>query len=176
VSTPVAYHFYIFGIYFFVFDHCFFVIFSWVLVRLDEKAPYWKFYLVLSFYGFISSYVLIVGYYFGGIKYDSATGWIPNYSWFFLIFTWIFLLIFLIIPQIYYIFELLKIFEGKILKHRIKLYIIAFVLEITMIFAFFLYNTWIDNVVYRTIYLFTFPPLGTIAAFLLYKSFGKKLD
>jgi len=45
-----------------------------------------------------------------------------------------------------------------------------------MVFAWFLYSTWIDNDIYRTIYLFTFPPLGTLAAFLLFKSFGKELD
>ncbi len=176
VNTPVAYFFYIFGIFFFFFNHCFFIIFSWVLVKLDEKAPYWKFHLIIVLYGFISSFILFIGYYANGLVYDSSTNWIPTFSWFFLIIGWTFLLVFLVIPQIYYIVKLLKIFEGVTLKRRINLFIISIVLEFTMLFAWFLYNTWIDNIIYRTIYLFTFPLLGTIAALLLFKSFGKELD
>ncbi len=175
-DTPLAYFFYIFGIYFFVFSHCFFIIFSWVLVKLDEKSPYWKFHLIITFYGIISTFVLLIGFFFEGIKYDSSTSWIPTYSLSFLIFAWVFLVIFLLIPQIYYSFKLYKIFEGAKLRRRINMFIISAFLELSVVFSLFLYNTWVDNEIFRLIFIMLVPETSTIAAYLLYKSFGKELD
>ena len=174
-DTPFAYIFYIFGIYFFVFGHSFFIIFSWVLVKLDEKSPYWKFHLIVTFYGIVSTFVFWIGYWGDGIKYDSSTSWIPTYSLFFLIFAWITLVVFLLIPQIYYSFKLFKIFEGAKLRRRINLFIVSVFLELTVVFALFLYNTWVENEIFRLIFILLVPETSTIAAFLLYKSFGKDL-
>ena len=175
-NTPFAYILYIFGIYFFVFSHSFFIIFSWVLVKLDEKSSYWKFHLIVIFYGIVSTFVFWVGYFFDGIKYDSSTSWIPTYSLSFLIFTWITLVIFLLIPQIYFSFKLYKIFGGIKLRRRINMFIISVILELSVVFALFLYNTWVENELFRLIFIMLVPETSTIAAFLLYRSFGKKLD
>ena len=175
-DTPFAYILYIFGIYFFVFSHCFFIIFSWVLVKLDDKTPYWKFRLIITFYGIISTFVLWIGYFFDGIKYDTNTSWIPTYSLSFLIFTWITLVVFLLIPQIYYSLKLFKIFEGAKLRRRINMFIISVFLELSVVFALFLYNTWVENEIFRLIFIILVPETSTIAAFLIYKSFGKELE
>ena len=175
--TPFSYVLYITSIYFFFFTHSLFVIFTWVLLKLDEKTPIWKFHLGITFYGIISTYVFWVGFYFNGIRLDSSTSWIPNFSWFFLIFSWTFLFIFVIIPQIYLSFKLVKVFEGIILKRRIKMYIVSVFLELSLVFALFLYHAWIENIIYHQwIYPSIFPILGTIAAFLIYRSFGKELE
>lgn len=176
LNTPFAYISYIIGIYFYVFCHCFFVIFSWVLVKLDKKSAYWKFHLIITFYGVISTYVFLIGFYFNGIKYDSSTNWIPTYNWFFSIFSWVFLLIFLLIPQIYYSFKLLKVFEGIILKRRINMFLASVFLELGVVFSVFLYHTLVDNQIYRTIASLIMPVTSTIAAYLIYKSFGKELE
>ena len=176
LNTPLAYFFYILGIYFFFFSHCFLFIFSWVLVKLDEKSSHWKFRLILIFYGIISSYVFWIGFFFNGIKYDSSTNWIPNFSWDFLIFSWAFLLTFLVIPQIYFSFKLLKVFEGIVFKRRIKMFIISVFLELLVVFSLFLYNFVVENEVYRMFHILVMPLLSTLAAFLIYKSFGKELE
>ena len=174
--TPFAYVAYITSIYFFFFTHSLFVIFTWVLVKLDEKSPIWKFYLGITFNGIISTYVFWIGFYLNGIRLDSSTGWIPMYSWVFLIISWGFLFIFVIIPEINLSFKLVKVFEGRILKRRITLFIVSVFIEFSLVLGLFLYNTWIENTIFRTFYPFIFPPLGTIAAFLMYKSFGKELE
>lgn len=176
INTPVSYFIYINGIFCFVFGHCFFIIFSWVLVKLDEKSPRWKFHLIVIFYGIISTFVYWIGIVFNGIIYDSSTSWIPTYNLNFLIFSWIIFFFVLIIPQIYFSFKLLKIFEGAVLRRRINMFLISVFLELTVVFALFLYNTWIDNEIYRILYILTIPEISTIAAFLIYKSFGKELD
>jgi hypothetical protein len=111
-----------------------------------------------------------------GIKYDSSTGWIPTYSWLFLVISWIILLVFLVIPQVFLSIRLLKVFEGAVLKKRIHWYLICVFFEFSLMFALFLYNTWVDNQIYRMIYVFIFPSLGYIAAYLIYRSFVKQLD
>lgn len=179
IYTPLSslsYLFYIIGIYFFVFSHCFLLFFSWVLVRLDDKAPDWKFHLIIIFYGIISTYVFWIGFYFNGISLDPSTNWIPNFSWVFLIISWAFLLIFIVFPQIYYSIKLLKVFEGAILKRRINLFIISVFLELSVVFSLFLYNTLFDNIIYQIFHISVMPAASTIAGFLLYKSFGKELE
>jgi hypothetical protein len=146
-----------------------------VFVNLDEKASLWRFYMINIFYGIIATYVFWIGYFFNGIIYDSSTNWIPTYSWFFLIFSWTFILIFLVIPQIYYIFKLLKVFEGRLLRRRIKMFIACVVLELSVVFFLFLYNTLVDNQIFRTIFILIAPVASTLAAFLIYKSFGQDL-
>ncbi|NHJ20131.1 MAG: hypothetical protein EAX91_04245 [Candidatus Lokiarchaeota archaeon] len=175
LNTPFAYILYITGIYFYAYCHCFFIILSWILVRLDDQAPFWKFILIVSFYGIISTYVFWIGFYFKGIRYDASTTWIPTYSLFFLLFSWSFLVIFILIPQIYFSFKLKKIFEGATLRRRINMYLVSFYLEFLVVFSVFLYNTWIDNQIYRIFYLVIMPATSTIAAFLVYKGFGKNL-
>jgi len=176
INTPFSYVLYIISIYFYFFTHCLIVIFTWVLIKLDDKASIWRFNLGITFYGIISTYVFWIGFYFNGIMYNLSTNWIPTYSWFFLIISWTFLFILVIIPQIYLSFKLLKVFEGIILKRRINMFIVSIFLELIVVFSLFLYNTWIENQIYRTVYVAIFPLLSTIAAFLIYKSFGKELE
>lgn len=176
INTPLAYIFYIIGIYCFIYSHTFFITISWVLVKLDEKTPNWKFYVIFAFYSIISTFIFWIGYYFNGITLDSSTNWIPTYSWFFLIFTWAFLVIFLVIPQIFLSFRLRKIFEGVEMRRRINLFILSVFLELCVIFALFLYNTLVENQIFRIIFIIITPAASTTAAFLLYRSFGKELE
>ena len=175
-NTPYAYILYVISIYFFVFSYSFLIIFSWLLLRLDEKSIHARFYVRISFYAILSLYVIIVGIPFNGITLGASTGWIPNYSWFFAGFSWTYFLIFLIIPQLYLSFKILKVYEGIVLKKRLNLFIISVFLVLLMAVFMFLYNTWTENVVFRTVYIFIIPELGTYAAYLVYKGFGKELD
>ena len=176
VYTPYAYFLYLIAMYFFIFGNSLFILFSWVLLKLGKKTPRWIYSLSILLYGFFSSYVIFVGYFLQGILYDSSTEWIPNYSWFFLVFSCFFLLIFLIIPQIYLSSKLIKVFEGVVLKKRINMFIISVFFEYSLVYGLFLYNTWVENEIYRITYIFIFPAIATIAAYLIYRGFGKELE
>ncbi len=173
---PLSYFIYVISIYFFVFSFSFLINFSWLLIKLDEKSCNTKFFLRVALYAILSSFVIIIGILFNGITLDASTGWIPHYSWFFLGFSWIYFLLFLIIPQIYLSFKILRVFEGVVLKRRLNSFIIATFLGLLVLVFLFLYNTWIENVIFRTFYIFIMPELATIAAYLVYKGFGKELE
>lgn len=176
LSTPMAYFFYILAMYFFFFDHCFLIIFSWLLAKVVEKSPNWKYFLTIILYGITSTYVFWIGLFFNGIIYDSTTNWVPQFSWFFAIFSWAFLVIFLIIPQIYFSFKLLKVFEGVNLKRRINMFIICSFIELGVVFLFFLYRVLIDNQLFGVFYTVFVTIVSPIIAYLIYKSFVKELD
>ena len=176
-NTPFAYLSYIIAFYSIIFSQSFIIIFSWLIVNLDEKISYKKYYFAILIYGIISTYVFWVGIFLEGIRYDSGTGWIPIFSWLFLFINWSYIAIFLIVPEIILAVKLLNLFEGVILKRRIKLFIISVFLEFTILLLIILYNTWINNtLVFKVVYLFIMPPLGTLATYFIYKSFGKVLE
>jgi len=175
VDTPFAYVCYVIAFYAFIFAHSFVIIFSWLIVNLDKKLTY-KYYLVILIYGIISTYVFWIGMFLEGIRYDSGTGWIPVFSWLFLFVSWSYVIIFLIVPEIILAVKLINIFEGVPLKRRIKLFILSIFLEFVIVLLIILYNTWIDNAVFKVIHLFVVPPLSMISAYFIYKSFGKGLE
>ena len=176
VATPFTYILYVISIYCFVFSYSFLINFSWLLTKLDEKTCYTKYYLRTILYAILSLYVLVIAIPFNGITLNASTGWIPNYSWFFLGFSWIYILIFLIIPQLYLSLKILKVYEGIVLKKRLNRFIISVFLMLLVAIFMFLYNTWTENVNFRTLYIFVMPELGMIGAYLVYKGFGKELD
>ena len=175
-NTPYSYPIYVISIYFFVFSFSFLINFSWLLTNLDEKSSNNTFYLRISIYGILSSYVIIMSFLFNGITLNSSTGWIPTYSWFFFGFSWSYIFLFLIIPQIYLSFKILKVYEGIVLKRRLNRFIISVFLGLLVLVFLFLYNTWTENIVFRTFYIFVMPELATFAGYIVYKGFGKELD
>jgi len=147
------------------------------MANLDEKFSYKKYYLGILIYGIISTYVFWIGIFLEGIRYDSGTGWIPVFSWLFLFISYSYIAIFLIVPEIILAVKLINLFEGVILKRRIKLFIVSVFLGFTILLLIILYNTWINNIfVFKVIYVFLMPPLGTLATYYIYKSFGKVLE
>ena len=176
VFTPLAYIIYVISIYFFVFSYSFLINFSWLLIKLDEKSCNAKFFLRVTLYAILSLYVLLIAIPFNGITLNASTGWIPNYSWFFSGISWTYFLIFLIIPLLYLSFQILKVYEGIVLKRRLNRFIISVFLMLLIAVFMFLYNTWTENVVFRTFYIFVMPELGVVGAYLVYKGFGKDLE
>ena len=176
VATPLSYFIYVISIYCFVFSFSFIINFSWLLTKLDEKSCNTTFFIRVILYAILSLFVIIIGIPFNGITLNASTGWIPTYSWFFLGFSWTYFLIFLIIPELYLSFKILKVYRGIVLKRRLNLFIISVFLGLLMLVFLFLYNAWTENVIFRTVYLLIMPELGTYAGYLLYKGFGKELD
>jgi hypothetical protein len=175
-NTPFAYLCYIIGFFAFIFAHSFIIIFSWLIVNLDEKISS-KYYLGILFYGILSTYVFWVGIFFEGIRYDSGTGWIPVFSWLFLFISYSYTIIFLIVPEIILAVKLINMFEGIPLKRRIKLFLISVFLEFAIVLLIILYNTWINNnLVFKVFYFLITQPVGTLAAYFIYRSFGKGLE
>ncbi len=175
-NTPFAYIIYVLSIYVFVFSYSFLINFSWLLTRLDEKPHYTKLYLRIIFYAILSLYVIVISIPFNGIALDASTGWTPNYSWLFLVFSWIYFLILLIIPQIYFSFKILKVYEGVVLKKRLNSFIFSVFLSLSLAISLFLYHTWIENLIFRTFHIFLGLVFGISAAYLIYKGFGKQLE
>jgi hypothetical protein len=175
-NTPFAYICYLIAFFTLIFAQSFIVIFSWLMVNLDEKISYKKYYLGILIYGIISTYVFWIGMFFEGIRYDSGTDWIPIFSWFFFLISCSYVTIFLIVPEIILAMKLINIFEGVLLKRRIKLFIFSVFLEFAVVLLIVLYNTWKNNIVFKVIYFFLVPPLGMLAVYFIYKSFGKELE
>jgi len=176
-NTPFAYLCYIIAFYSLVFAHSFIVIFSWLLVKIDEKISYKKYFLWILIYGILSTYVFWVGIFFEGIRYDSGTGWIPVFSVSFFFISYSYITIFLIVPEIILAVKLINLFEGKLLKRRIKLFILSMFSELAIVLLIILYNTWINNnLVFKVIYILITQPVGTLAAYFIYRSFGKGLE
>ena len=179
VGTPLdtfAYITYVFSIYTLIFSYSFLINFSWLLIKLDEKTCNTKFFLRAIIYAILSLYVLVLAIPFNGITLNASTGWTPVYSWFFLGFSWTYILIFLIIPQIYLSLKIMKIYEGIVLKRRLNLFLISVFLGLLIPTFVFLYHAMPENVIFRTFYLLTMPEIGVYAAYLIYKGFGKELD
>lgn len=176
VATPLSYFIYVISVYFFVFSFNFLINFSWLLTKLHEKSCNTTFFIRVTFYAILSLFVILIGIQFNGITLDASTGNIPIYSLFFLGFSWTYILFFYIIPQIYLSLKILKIYEGIYLKKRLNSFIISVFLMLLMAVFMFIYNTWTENVVFRTFYIFIIPELGVFAAYFVYKGFGKELD
>lgn len=176
-NTPFAYIVYVVSIYIFVFGYSFLINFSWLLTRkLLTKICNTKFYLRIGLYAILSLYVIIVGFFFNGITLNASTSWIPTYSWFFLGFSWIYFLLFLIIPQTYLSYRILKLYEGIVLKKRLNLFTFSVFLALILAISLFLYHTWTENLIFRAFHLIMGLVLGISAAYLIYKGFGKELD
>ena len=177
VNTPFTYIIYVFSIYVFVFSYSFVINFSWILTRLDEKSCNTKFFLRIILYAILSLYVLVIAIPFNGITLDASTGWIPHYSLFFLGVNLAFFLIFFIIPQIYLSFKIIKVYEGVgLLTRRLNMFLTSTFLILLLAVLLFMYNTWTENLIFRTFYIFIMPELGVVGAYLVYKGFGKALD
>jgi hypothetical protein len=175
-APPLAYLMYLFTLYFTVFSQSFIVIFSWLLLNLDKKISYKTYYLIIFGYISVASYVFWGAYLFDGIKYDSGSGWIPIYTVPFLIASWIYLTIFIIVPQVILTPKLLNTFEGVILKKRIKQFLISIFLEYVTIYVLILYNTWTANPILRLVFPVINFIIGPVAAYYFYKGIGKKLE
>ena len=175
-NSLFAYLCYLIACYTFIFAQSFVVIFSWLMVKVDEKLSYKKYFLGILIYGIVSTYVFWIGIFLEGIRYDSGTGWIPIFSGLFFFVSLSYITIFLIVPEIILAVKLINIFEGVLLKRRIKLFVISMFSQFAIVILIALYNTYIDNAVFKVIYLFIVPPLGILTAFFIYKSFGKGLE
>ena len=176
VNTPFSYIIYVLSIYVFVFSYSFVINFSWILTRLDKKSCNTKFFLRIILYAFLSLYVLVVAIPFNGILLNASTGWIPNYSLLFLGVNLAYFLIFLIIPQIFLSYKIFKVYEGVGLKRRLNMFLISTFLVLLLAVLLFMYNTWTENLIFRTFYILIIPELGVVGAYLVYKGFGKDLE
>ena len=176
LNTPVAYLVYLLTFYFTVYSQSFIVIFSWLLLNLDKKISSSTYRFLIVIYGSIASYIFWVAYISKGIKFDSSTGWTPEFSIQFLIISYIYLTIFLIGPQIILAFRLLSAFEGAKLKKRVRQFLISAFLEYATIYFLTLYNTLVEPTIFRLIFPAINLVIGMTAAYYIYKSLGKELE
>lgn len=72
--------------------------------------------------------------------------------------------------------NLVKVFKVSKVVLRIKLFLISSFLEFTVISLVVLYNTLPDNNIYHSIHIIINLPLGMLAAYLIYRSFGRKIE
>jgi hypothetical protein len=173
-NTPFSYPFYIIGYYLFFFSYSFLIIFSWLVLKADQKA-HKSVILLIFFYSITCCYIYLVGIVFNGIQYGLSTGWVPIFGLGFAIISWIYIVLFFFIPEGIIAYKLLKTFQNSPIKKRIYLMVISIIMAFFVVVFTILYNFWVDNSIYRGIHIFINLPLGTIGAYLLYKSVGKEL-
>jgi hypothetical protein len=175
VGTPYSMILYSISLYLLIFIQIMPILSSWIMISLPQKIKSSKIILLLIFYGLLATYVFWIGFPLHGINYGQITGWIPEYSSLFFWFTFCYITIALMIPEVILAKKLLKTFSGFEIGNRVKLFIIGvFLLYIDMYFVL-VYNTWITNLTYRSIHLIISIPLTTIGAFLIYLGFGRSL-
>jgi len=176
INSPFYYAFYIICWYFLIFSHCFLILFSWLLLHIEESISFKKYNIFMVLYGLSVTYVFWIGIFYDGILYDASTGWRPVFSLPFAIVNWLFIIVFLVIPEIIMSFTLLKIFKGSSVIIRIKLFLLTTFIEYLVISLIVLYNTLYDNQWYRSIHIFINLPLGMFGAYFIYRSFGRDID
>jgi len=174
-NTPFSYPFYIIGYYLFFFSYSFLNIFSWLVLKIDRKGSYKLIIILIISYSISCCYIFLMGIIFSGIQYGIITGWVPVFSLSFAIISWIYIVLFYFVPEIIIAHNLRRTFQNSPIKNRIYLMVISIIMGFFVVVFTILYNFWIDNSFYRSIHTFINLPLGTIGAYLLYKSVGKEL-
>ncbi len=174
-NTPLSYPFYIIGYYLFFFSYSFLNIFSGLVLKVDKNVSQKLIIFLIILYSFTCCYIFLVGMIMSGIQYGLSTGWVPVFNLNFAIISWIYIILFYFIPQIMITFKLRRSFQSSPIKTRINLMVISIIMGFFVVIFTILYNFWIDNIFYRSIHTFINLPLGTIGAYLLYRSVGKEL-
>lgn len=175
INTSLAYAFYIVPFFLFMFNQGFIVIFSWLLTKLGERLAKKLYISLIIGYGLLTSYVFWFGILYQGISYDSTTGWIPVFSWQFAILSWTISTIFFTFPATIISIKVIKIFEGTTMTKRTRQFLFGIFLEFIIIYLLILYNTWIDNEIYRIANPIIILPLSLFSAYFIYIGFGKEL-
>jgi len=179
-NTPFAYIIYVASLYLLVLSYSFIIIFSWLLTRQlrrsNTEVSSTRYYAKIFIYAIGSLYVVVFAILFNGITLNASTEWTPHYSWFFLAINWTYFLLFLIIPQIYLSLKIRKMYEGIVLRKRLNLFILSVFLSMFLFISVLLYNTWSENLIYKTFHITIGIVFGITAAYLVYKGFGKDLE
>ncbi len=176
VNSPFSYALYITSWYILMFSHGLLILFSFLLLKIEKNISFIKYVIFIMFYGVITTYIFWIGIFYNGIRYDISTGWRPIFSNIFLLANWIYLVFFIIIPEIIMAVKLVNLFKGSNVVIRIKLFLLSTFLEYVAMILLVLYNMLPENHPYRLIHLFIGSPLGLVAAYLIYRSFGKNIE
>ncbi|MHA1104490.1 MAG: hypothetical protein ACTSPN_02085 [Promethearchaeota archaeon] len=176
INSFFGYAFYITSWYFLMLSHGFLILFSLLLLQIEENISFMKFFMFMVLYSVIVTYVYWIGIFYDGIQYDISTGWRPLFSLPFAIINWLYIIFFLVIPEFIIALKLLKIFKGVKIVIRIKLFLLSIFLEYLVMIILISYNTLPNYITYRPILAIIGPLLGMLAAYLMYRSFGKKID
>lgn len=143
------------------------IIFIISLLKDYTKKKYIQFY---SGYLILSIIVFLVP---GGIKINLNT-LRPEYSWTFLIVSYIYFSSFMSLPTIYLSFKLYYYFEDKTLKKKLSYFLVGIFSLYLVFYGSVLYNTW-DYAVYRTIWGYISITLLISSALLIYYGMGQNL-
>jgi hypothetical protein len=176
VNTPFAYSIYMITWFLLLYSHFFFILFAWLLIQIKEHVALKKYIIFMVFYGILITGIIWVAIFNHGIQYDETTGWTPIFSAQFAIINWMFIGFLFVLPEFIMAFRLVKIFKGSKVVIRIKLFLISSFLEFAVISLIVLYNASIFSQDYRPIHFYINLPLGMIAAYCIYRSFGKRID
>jgi hypothetical protein len=175
IGTSFSKILYSVSLYLLIFDQGLPIYLSWIMIRQAQRIKPKSTILILLIYGLSASYVFWIGFLLNGIIYGPNTGWRPEYSVLFFWFTFCYLTIFFIIPELILVRKLITTYKRFLIWNRVKLYIAGVFLLYLDLYFVLIYNTWIDNLLYRTIHLTISIPLSTVGALLIYLGFGRNL-
>ncbi len=167
IQSPLQLYLHLIALYFIFMMYPFFYLFFSLLCKVDPISSYNKNRIILFvvLFSFIILFIEVI--YPNRIQLNSATNWNPQFSWEFLISIFIFFLPLniLIIKNfiIRYLNSMIKVFKRKLLLLFIVVQISFFYL-----FGATIYNTGIDNNIYRFIYSLLFLILLIPTSIIIY--------
>ena len=164
--NPFSFVIYNLAIFIINLAHAFLVLFAYN----DRFSKIEALYLVV--YGILAILVLLIPF---GISYSLETNWVPIFSWLFSIVMLSVYTIIALLPMLYYIIRLKKaIYEG-IVKKKLNYLFVGLIWMILIQYPVALYNTWIDNQIYRAFWsVFTY--FNIIAFVLIFFGTRKEVE
>ena len=151
IQSEIQYFIYLVSIYFIFLMYLFFYFFFSLICKVDPLNSYNKksTLIVLCLFSVMLFFIEFV--YPNGIQLSFETNWSPYYNWKFLIVIYI-IYIPLDISVIKNFIKRYKTSNDQIFKKKLLLLFIGIQISFTYLYGGALYNTWIDNEIYRLFY------------------------
>lgn len=168
--NPTSFILYILSFFLISFGQIFIVIFLRNLLKIDPDAkPKTDLIIILAF----AFFLLLLPSLTRGIAFNEKTGWVPVFSWLFLILLYTLTTFMIVIPSIGLLTKLYKRFENEDLKKKLRYFMIGCYGMMFFLYGAILYNTW-QNPIYKIIW--SFLVLITVpSGFLIYYGIGHNL-
>ena len=172
-STIVGNLMYYLAAYFITFGPIFLVVFIQNILNINSIFPTKGNIILISIYGIILFFIILIAGITGGITINATSNWIPIYSWSFLIILYAFFSAFVLLPTIYLSIKLYKTFKDDKLKKKAMFFFIGIYGILIAFYGLILYNTWYESLfrlVWPIVSLLTIP-----SGYLIYYGIGREL-
>ncbi|TFG24149.1 MAG: hypothetical protein EU532_12820 [Promethearchaeota archaeon] len=172
-STSLGIFIYNLAAYFITFGPIFLVVFIQNFLNVNSNFPTKTNIIIISLYGIVLFFLILIGSITGAITINAASNWIPIYSLSFLIALYIFFSFFVLVPTVFFSIRLYKTFKDKKLKKKLMYFFIGIFGILIAFYGLILYNTWHESLfrlIWPIVSLLTIP-----SGYLIYYGIGRDL-